>query len=98
MTQEENVATADANYSTAKMDYDVNDSLAKVGLVPSLTLKQSKVKAEQLAKLLEIEQNRLESSGETTKALLVVQEEKVAQARAQLAMKQRLASGLKICA
>jgi len=54
LTQESTVATAEANYSTAKLDYDVNDDLAKNGLVPALTLKESKAKAEELSKLFQI--------------------------------------------
>src|SRR6266511_2147787 len=48
LNQQASVATAQANYSSAKLDFEVNDELAKAGLVPALTLKQAKAKAEQL--------------------------------------------------
>ena len=48
LTQEATVATAEANYSAAKLDFDVNDDLAKKGLVPTLILKESKAKADEL--------------------------------------------------
>jgi multidrug resistance efflux pump len=59
LNQQSAVAIAQAAYNSAKLDFEVNDELSKVGLVPGLTLKQSKAKAEELASLLEIEQERL---------------------------------------
>src|SRR5215469_6422355 len=52
LTQRSTVATARANYSSAKLDLEVNEELAKSGLIPAITLKQSKAKAEELAALL----------------------------------------------
>src|SRR5215469_5368580 len=52
LTQRSAVATAQANYSSAKLDLEVNDELAKSGLVPAITLKQARAKAEELAALL----------------------------------------------
>ncbi len=96
LTEEAMVATAQANYSGAKLDFEVNDELAKAGLVPALTLKQSKAKAEELAKLLEIEQQRLTISADAARAQLAVQDAKVAQLRAQLQLRRRQVEALKI--
>ena len=96
VTEEATVATAQANYSSAKLDFEVNDELAKAGLVPALTLKQSKAKAEELAKLLEIEQQRLKISADAARAQLAVQDAKVAQLRAQLQLRRRQVEALKI--
>ena len=96
LTEEGMVATAQANYSGAKLDFEVNDELAKAGLVPALTLKQSKAKAEELAKLLEIEQERLKISADAARAQLAVQDAKVAQLRAQLQLRRRQVEALKI--
>src|SRR2546430_2750873 len=96
LTEEAIVATAQANYSSAKLDFEVNDELAKAGLVPALTLKQAKAKAEELAKLLEIEQQRLTISADAARAQLAVQEAKVAQLRAQLQLRRRQVEALKI--
>jgi HlyD family secretion protein len=90
------VASAEANYINAKLDFEVNDELAKAGLVPSLTLKQSKTKAGELAKLLEIEQERLKISVDAATAQLAVQEAKVAQLRAAVQLKRRQVEALKI--
>src|SRR5580658_1131024 len=73
-TQESTVATAEANYSTAKLDFDVNDDLAKDGLVPALTLKESKAKADELSKLFQIEKKRLEIEDDAIKAQVAAQE------------------------
>ncbi|PYK63229.1 MAG: RND transporter [Verrucomicrobia bacterium] len=96
LTEEAMVAMAQANYSGAKLDFEVNDELAKAGLVPALTLKQSKAKAEELAKLLEIEQQRLKISADAARAQLAVQDAKVAQLRAQLQLRRRQVEALKI--
>ncbi len=98
LTQESAVATAEANYSAAQLDFDVNEDLAKSGLVPTLTLKESKSKAEELSKLFEIEKKRLAIGDDATKAQLAAQEATVAQLRAQLAMKRHLVGALKLCA
>ena len=96
LNQQSAVAVAQANYSAAKLDFEVNDELSKAGLVPALTLKQAKAKADELAKLLEIEQERLNISGDAAKAQLAVQDAKVEQLRAQLQLKRHQAGALKI--
>src|SRR5438876_11326719 len=96
LNQQSAVAIAQAAYNSAKLDFEVNDELSKVGLVPGLTLKQSKAKAEELAKLLEIEQERLTISADTAKAQLAVQEAKVSQLQAQLQLRRHQVESLKI--
>ena len=98
LNQQSILATAQANYSSAKLEFEVNDELAKAGLVPALTLKQSKGKADELTKLLEIEQQRLDISADAAKAQLAVQDAKVAQLGAQLQLRRRQVGALKICA
>jgi HlyD family secretion protein len=96
LTQQSTVATAEAAYSTAKMDNDVNEELSKSALIPALTLKESKAKVEELSKLFEIEKERLKILDDAATAQLGVQEATVAQLRAQLALKRRLVEALKI--
>jgi len=96
LNQQALVASAEANYNNGKLDFEVNDELAKAGLIPSLTLKQSKTKADELSKLLEIEQERLKISADATTAQLAVQEAKVAQLHAQLQLKRNQVEALKI--
>src|SRR5438093_9738878 len=96
LNQQSAVAIAQAAYNSAKLDFEVNEELSKVGLVPGLTLKQSKAKAEELAHLLEIEQERLKISADAAKAQLAVQEAKVSQLRAQIQLKRHQVGALKI--
>src|SRR5205809_4777090 len=96
LNQQSAVAIAQASYNSAKLDFEVNDELSKVGLVPGLTLKQSKAKAEELAKLLAIEQERLKISADAAKAQLAVQEAKVSQLRAQLQLRRHQVESLKL--
>jgi HlyD family secretion protein len=96
LTQRSAVATAQANYSAAKLDLEVNDALAKDGLVPAITLKQAKAKAEELASLLEIEEERLKISADSTTAQLAAQETKLVQLRGQLELKKQQVDALKI--
>ncbi len=96
LTQKKAVTTAEVDYSSAKLDYEVDEALDKSGLVPAITLKQAKTKAEELAKLVDIEQERLAATDDSAKAQLDVQEAKVAQLRAQLQLKHTQVEALKI--
>jgi HlyD family secretion protein len=96
LNQQAFVATAQANHNNAKLEAEVNTELAKDGLVPSLILKQSKAREEELAKLLEIEVQRLAISADAAKAQLAVQQARVEQFRAQLQLSQRHLESLKI--
>lgn len=98
LTQQAAVATAEANYTTAKSEFDVNDELGKSGLVAALAVKQSKARAEQLAKLLAIEGERLNMSDESIQAQLAAQNEKITQLQAQIDQKRRHFAALKLCA
>jgi HlyD family secretion protein len=98
LTQEASVASAEANYNSARLDLEVNEELAKNKLVPALTLKQSKARCDELARLLEVEQARLKLNPKSAKAQLAVQEARVAQLRAQLELRRRQARALKVCA
>jgi HlyD family secretion protein len=96
LTQQAAVASAQANYTSAKLEFDVTEGLATNGIAAIITLKQARSKVEVLTKLLEIEQERLRISPESSKAQMAVQEAKVAQLRAQLELKRAQAGGLRI--
>ena len=86
----------EADYSAAKLNSDVDDDLARNGLVPALTVKQSKAKADHLYKVREIEKKRLEIEDDAANAQLAAQAATVAQLRAQLTLKRNLVDALKI--
>ena len=96
LTQRAAVASAQANFNSAKLDLEVNEELAKTGLIPALSLKQSRAKAEELGKLFEIEEERLRISSDAANAQLIVQESRTEQLRAQLELKRQHAAALKI--
>lgn len=96
LTQRATVASAEANFSSAKLDFEANEELGKGGLVAALTVKQSKAKADQLATLLEIERDRLKMSIEGAQAQITEQAERIAQLDAQLELKRRQTGALKV--
>ena len=96
LTQQKAVATAEAEDSDARLDFEVENELAKAGLVPQLSLKKAKAKAGELARLLGIEQERLGALADSDKARLEVQEAKVSQLRALLELKRQQKTALQI--
>ncbi len=96
LTQQAAVATAQAGYTMAKADSDADEELGRVGLVPAITVKQADAKTEEMAKLLKIEQDRLQMSDPAAKAQLAAQDEKVAQLTGLLELNRRQIEGLKI--
>jgi HlyD family secretion protein len=96
LTQRSAVATAHANYNNAKLDLEANENLSKDHLVPAIILKQSRVKAEELTSVLEIEEERLKIGADAAAAQLAGQETKLAQLRGQLRLKRLQVEGLKI--
>jgi len=89
-------ATVKAEYSQARMQAEVNEALAKEGLVSDLMYRQSKVKAEELATRHQIEQKRLAISGDAVKAQIDVQEARVAQERARARIKRDQVDALRV--
>lgn len=96
LTQEATVATAHSAARGARLDADVNDTLATNGLVPEITVRQTRAKAEDTQRLFEIETERLKISAEATTAQQAVQEAKTEQLRAELQLKRRQAESLKV--
>ena len=96
LTQQSVVAGAQANYTSAKLESDVNEKLGKAGLVAPLTVQQSQAKTDQLAALLKIEQERLEMCVEAARAQIAEQEETISQLDAQLELKRRQVGALKV--
>ena len=96
LTQEATVATAHSAARGARLDADVNDTLATNGLVPEITVRQTRAKAEDAQRLFEIETERLKISAEAATAQQAVQEAKTEQLRAELQLKRRQAESLKV--
>lgn len=96
LTQRKEMAIAEADYSNARLDYEIETDLAKSGIAPQAILAQAKTKAEELSKLLDIERARLAAMADSAKAQLDAQDAKVSQLRAQLELKRSQQAALKV--
>jgi HlyD family secretion protein len=82
LTQEAEAARIVSDHSQAVLRAEADEELAKLGLVPELTVKLEKVTAEQLANRIQIEKKRLEINKESIAAQLAVQKVRVEQLKA----------------
>ena len=96
MTQQSAIATINAEYSQAKIQLDTDEVLAKQGLTPDLLLKISRVKVQDLANRLKVEQQRLAISGKATKAQINAQDSRIQQLRALAKLKKDQVDALKV--
>ena len=96
MTQQSVIATINAEYSQAKIQLDTDEVLAKQGLVADLLLKISRVKVQDLANRLKVEQQRLAISGRATKAQINATESRIQQLRALAKLKKDQVEALKV--
>jgi HlyD family secretion protein len=96
LDQQANAATVQASFSQAKLEAQVNEDLAKQGLIADLPLKVSKVRAEELATRNEIEQKRLAINSEAVKAQLAAQQARVEQFRALAKLREEQVMSLRV--
>jgi HlyD family secretion protein len=87
MDQEAAAATVSSDYHQAQLQAETNEGLFKEGLVAELTLKLSKVRAEELATRNAIEERRVAVVAESAKAQVAVQQAQVEQLQALAALK-----------
>jgi HlyD family secretion protein len=96
LDQQATAATVQADYSQAKLQAEVNEELAKQGLISQLNQKVSRVRAEEMATRKAIEEKRLSMSSEEVKAQLAVQQERVSQLRTLAALRRGQVDALKV--
>jgi HlyD family secretion protein len=96
LSQRATAATADADFSRAKMQSEMYDSLAKDKLIPELQRRQAELDAQQLDVRNEIAKEQLASRSDSGRAQLAVQQSSVDQASALLQLKQRQRDELKV--
>jgi HlyD family secretion protein len=96
LQQQAAAASIEADYAKARMQAEMNDALADKQLVSVLTLRQSKIDAEQLAMRRDLASQQLAGFEESLKARVTVQQSQVDQARAILLLKQRQRDELKV--
>jgi HlyD family secretion protein len=96
LAQQAAAATVESDYAQAQMQFEMNQALAKDKLVSELVLRQSKVRAEELATRKQIEINRLKQTEETNAARLNAERAKVDQMRALASLRHDELSKLKV--
>jgi HlyD family secretion protein len=96
LTQEAEAARIVSDHSQAVLRAEADEELAKLGLVPALTVKLEKVTAEQLANRIQIEKKRLEINKESIEAQLAVQKVRVEQLKAVYELKKSQLDQLKV--
>jgi HlyD family secretion protein len=96
MTQQSTIAGINAEYSQAKLQLDTDEVLGKQGLVPDLTMKISRMKVQDLANRLKVEQQRLTVGSKSVKAQISAQQTRISQLRALSKLKREQATGLKV--
>lgn len=82
LDQQAAAATVESDYHQADLQAQTNEGLAKEGIVADITLKLSRVRAEELATRNGIEKKRLSVYSESAQAQLAAQEARVEQLRA----------------
>jgi HlyD family secretion protein len=87
MDQEAEAASVRSDYHQALLQAETNEGLYKEGLVAGLTLKLSKVRAEELATRNAIEERRLAVVADSARAQIAVEEAHVEQLKALSALK-----------
>ena len=96
MSQQSQIASISAEYSQAKLQLDTDEALAKKGLVADLTLRVSRVRVQDLANRVKVEQQRLAIAGKSTKAQINAQHSRVQQLRALAKLKNDQVDALKV--
>ena len=89
LAQEAVTANIEADYKKAALQVEANEQLAGKGLVSDMTLKQSKLDADQLSARYAIARKQLASHAESMQSRIAVQESEVEQTRAIVQLKQR---------
>lgn len=96
LTQKSAIATLKSDYEQARLVAEADENLAKGGLVAILTAKQSRAKADDLQARLEIENERLKISEDSTQAQLAAQQATIEKDQALLRLKRGQVEGLRV--
>jgi RND family efflux transporter MFP subunit len=96
MTQQAGAATVSADYKQAKLQAQTDKSLYDLGVISGLTYSASKGKADELTTRDAIEKKRITVNEKAIETQIAVQQTKVDQARALLALKQRQQEALSV--
>ncbi len=96
LNQKSAAATVEADYEQARLEREVNEDLAKDGLVSNLVLKQSTVRAESLRTRANLEKERITVTEESVRAQILAQQARVDQLRTLYALRAQQVDQLRV--
>lgn len=96
LEQRARTAQLESEFVQAKLKYDRDSKLFKEGLTPDLTLQLSKASADELGKRFQIEQKRLDISGDSIEAQLASQQVQIEKLKAAYQLKKEQVDALKV--
>ena len=96
LNQRSAAAAIEADYKAAQLQKEVDENLAKDGLVSSLQLKTSTVRADSLATRFKMAQDNLKVAEGSIKAQLMAQQARVDQLRSQVALRRQQVEQLRV--
>ncbi len=96
LNQRSIAATVEADFEQARLEREVNEDLAKDGLVSSLILKQSTVRSESLRTRSQLEKERVSVSEESVRAQLLAQQARVEQLRTLFTLRRQQVDQLRV--
>jgi HlyD family secretion protein len=96
LAQQATATRVESESREARLQVEANEKLAKDGLIPELTLKLSRLKAEQLDRQAQIERQRVEKSKSSASAQLAAQRAKSQQLSDLAALRRRQVESLKV--
>ncbi len=96
LNQRSIAATVESDYEQARLEREVNEDLAKDGLVSNLILKQSTVRSESLRTRSQLEKERVAVSEESVRAQLLAQQARVNQLSTLFALRRQQVDQLRV--
>lgn len=96
LTLESAIASLQAEYSQALLEAEADEILSKEGLVPDLTMKKSRARADELKQRLALEERRLEIKEESDTAEIEVQQAEHEKLKASIELKKRRVAALHV--
>jgi RND family efflux transporter MFP subunit len=96
MTQQATAATVSTDYNTAKTQAEIDEQLAKLGVISGQALKVSKGRAQELETRHGIEEKRVEINEKAVESQMAVQRARVEQLRALAALRKKQLDSLKV--
>jgi HlyD family secretion protein len=96
LNQKSVAATVDADFQQARLEKEVNEDLAKDGLVSTLVLRQSTVKASSLETRNRLEQERVDVAESNIRAQLKAQQARIDQLRSLVGLRREQVDQLRV--